>query len=140
MARLRKLFGKRLRELRADKGYNQLYLATLASVSEDFVSLVERGINQPSFETIEALAEALENGRDDDVHVPRTDGGPQTSSGWSGEEGAEVGGEKLITGLTVTTDRLIAPKGPHEAIADVHLVIHVRVENPSSIFAGGRLV
>ena len=60
VARLRKLFGKRLRELRTDKGYNQLYLATLASVSEDFVSLVERGINQPSFETIEALAEALE--------------------------------------------------------------------------------
>ena len=60
MARLRKLFGKRLRELRTDKGYNQLYLATLASVSEDFISLVERGINTPSFETIEALAEALE--------------------------------------------------------------------------------
>jgi transcriptional regulator with XRE-family HTH domain len=60
VARLRKLFGKRLRELRTDKGYNQLYLATLASVSEDFISLVERGISQPSFETIEALAEALE--------------------------------------------------------------------------------
>jgi transcriptional regulator with XRE-family HTH domain len=29
-------------------------------VSEDFLSLVERGINQPSFETIEALATALE--------------------------------------------------------------------------------
>src|SRR6185503_7180561 len=57
---LRKLFGKRLRELRTDKGYNQLYLATLASVSEDFTSLVERGINTLSFETIESLAEALE--------------------------------------------------------------------------------
>jgi transcriptional regulator with XRE-family HTH domain len=60
VARLRKLFGKRLRELRTEKGYNQLYLATLASVSEDFISLLERGINTPSFETIEALAEALE--------------------------------------------------------------------------------
>jgi len=60
VARLRKLFGKRLRELRADRGYNQLYLATLASVSEDFISLIERGISQPSFETIEALAESLE--------------------------------------------------------------------------------
>jgi transcriptional regulator with XRE-family HTH domain len=29
-------------------------------VSEDFISLVERGINTPSFETIEALAAALE--------------------------------------------------------------------------------
>src|SRR5213082_3200246 len=60
MASSRKLFGKRLRHLRTEKGFNQLYLATLASVSEDFISLVERGINTPSFETIEALAEALE--------------------------------------------------------------------------------
>src|SRR6185369_17149929 len=60
VASLRKLFGKRLRELRTEKGFNQLYLATLAGVSEDFISLVERGINTPSFETIEALAAALE--------------------------------------------------------------------------------
>ena len=46
--------------LRVQKGYNQLYLATLASVSEDFLSLIERGISAPSFETIEALASALE--------------------------------------------------------------------------------
>jgi transcriptional regulator with XRE-family HTH domain len=57
---LRKLFGKRLRELRVEKGFNQLFLATLASVSEDFLSLVERGINAPSFDTIEELAAALE--------------------------------------------------------------------------------
>ena len=42
-----------------EKGFNQLYLGTLAGVSEDFISQVERGINQPSFETIEALAAAL---------------------------------------------------------------------------------
>jgi len=60
VASLRKLFGKRLRELRTEKRFNQLYLATLAGVSEDFISLVERGINTPSFETIEALASALE--------------------------------------------------------------------------------
>src|ERR1041385_71302 len=60
VASLRKLFGKRLRELRTEKGFNQLYLGTLAGVSEDFISLVERGINTPSFETIEALADALE--------------------------------------------------------------------------------
>jgi transcriptional regulator with XRE-family HTH domain len=60
VASLRKLFGKRLRELRTDKGFNQLYLGTLAGVSEDFISFVERGINTPSFETIESLASALE--------------------------------------------------------------------------------
>ncbi|MBS1858312.1 MAG: helix-turn-helix transcriptional regulator [Acidobacteria bacterium] len=60
MKSLRELFGKRLRELRTEKGYNQLYLATLASVSEDFLSMVERGITAPSFDTIEALATALD--------------------------------------------------------------------------------
>jgi transcriptional regulator with XRE-family HTH domain len=60
VASLRKLFGKRLREFRTEKGYNQLYLATLVGVSEDFISLVERGINTPSFENIEAIAAALE--------------------------------------------------------------------------------
>src|SRR4051812_47484453 len=60
VANLRKLFGKRLRELRVEKGYNQLYLATLVGVSEDFISLVERGINTPSFENIEAIAAALD--------------------------------------------------------------------------------
>ena len=59
---LRKQFGKRLRTLRTEKGFNQLYLGELAGVSEDFISLVERGINTPSFETIEALAAALETG------------------------------------------------------------------------------
>jgi transcriptional regulator with XRE-family HTH domain len=57
---LRQRFGKRLRELRVQKGFNQLYLAELSDTSEDFISLVERGINAPSFETIEALASALE--------------------------------------------------------------------------------
>jgi transcriptional regulator with XRE-family HTH domain len=49
VASLRKLFGKHLRELRTEKGFNQLYLGELAGVSEDFISLVERGINTPSF-------------------------------------------------------------------------------------------
>src|SRR5437868_15495856 len=60
VATLRKLFGKRLRDLRTEKGFNQLYLGTLAGASEDFISLVERGINTPSFETTEALAAPLE--------------------------------------------------------------------------------
>jgi hypothetical protein len=43
-----------------------------------------------------------------------------------------------LGGLAIdSTDR---PESPYEAIADVHLVIHVQVENPSAIFAGGRLV
>ena len=60
MGSLRQRFGKRLRQLRVEKGFNQLYLAELSDTSEDFISLVERGINAPSFETIEALASALD--------------------------------------------------------------------------------
>jgi transcriptional regulator with XRE-family HTH domain len=60
LATLRKRFGRRLKALRREKGFNQLYLATLASMSEDFLSEIERGKSAPSFETIEALASALE--------------------------------------------------------------------------------
>ena len=46
--------------MRVQKGFNQMYLAQLSNTTEDSISLVERGINAPSFETLEALASALE--------------------------------------------------------------------------------
>lgn len=48
--------------------------------------------------------------------------------------------DRLITRISVTTDRLIVPKGPTEDVNDVMLVIHVTVVNPSALFAGGRLI
>jgi hypothetical protein len=48
--------------------------------------------------------------------------------------------DQLITGLTVTTDRLMTPLTPQDRINDVCLIIHVTVVNPSAIFAGNRLV
>jgi hypothetical protein len=48
--------------------------------------------------------------------------------------------DRLVTRISVTTDRLIVPKQADENINDVLLVIQVTVVNPSSIFAGGRLV
>jgi hypothetical protein len=48
--------------------------------------------------------------------------------------------DKLITSVTVTTDRLIIPQRTDEDIADVLLVIHVTMVNPSAVFAGNRLV
>ena len=48
--------------------------------------------------------------------------------------------DKLITSVSITTDRLIVPQRTDENINDVILVIHVAVVNPSQIFAGGRLV
>ena len=59
MASLRVQFGKRLRRLRLARDMTQEQFAEAASVSVDFLSLVERGINSPSFETLERFAKAL---------------------------------------------------------------------------------
>jgi hypothetical protein len=48
--------------------------------------------------------------------------------------------DSLITNVSVTTDRLITPRGADENIHDVILVIHVTVVNPSALFTAGRLV
>jgi len=48
--------------------------------------------------------------------------------------------DKLISAVTVTTDRLVTPLAPNEERNNVCLVIHVTVINPSAIFAGNRLV
>ena len=58
--KLRVQFGKKLRDLRKQRGITQEQLAEAASISVDFLSLVERGINAPSFETLEKLACALD--------------------------------------------------------------------------------
>ena len=48
--------------------------------------------------------------------------------------------DRLITSVSVTTDRLIIPKKSDESINDVLLVIHVTMVNPSSVFARDRVV
>lgn len=48
--------------------------------------------------------------------------------------------DRLVSRVSVTTDRLIEPLRVGEAQDDVFLVIHVTVVNPLAIFAGGRLV
>ena len=60
MRHLKTQFGKRLRDLRKQKGMTQEQLAEEALVSVDFLSLIERGINAPSFDTLEKLAIALD--------------------------------------------------------------------------------
>lgn len=60
MKKLRVQFGRKLRALRKQRGITQEQLAEAASISVDFLSLVERGINAPSFETLEKLACALD--------------------------------------------------------------------------------
>jgi transcriptional regulator with XRE-family HTH domain len=60
MSDLKIRFGKRLRKLRRNMDLTQEQLAERCGVSADFISQVERGVNSPSFETIQKLAEILE--------------------------------------------------------------------------------
>jgi transcriptional regulator with XRE-family HTH domain len=59
MGDLRKKFGRRLRSLRRQLDLTQEDFAELTDVSVDFISLVERGINAPSFESLERFAAVL---------------------------------------------------------------------------------
>ena len=59
MATLRKRFGERLRELRAQRRMTQERFAETMDISVDFLSLMERGISAPSFETIERISKRL---------------------------------------------------------------------------------
>ena len=60
MGDLRKNFGEHLRSLRTQRQMTQEQFAEFIGISVDFLSLIERGINAPSFETIEQIALRLE--------------------------------------------------------------------------------
>lgn len=59
MSELRTKFGRRLRHLRRDKDLTQEQLAEAVGISVEFLSNIERGINAPSFDTLEKLAGIL---------------------------------------------------------------------------------
>ena len=59
MPPLRKDFGNRLRTIRQERKLPQERFAELVGISVDFLSLIERGINAPSFETLEQMAKRL---------------------------------------------------------------------------------
>jgi len=52
-------FGQVLRALRRDAGLSQEQLAFAAEIERNFVSLIERGVNQPTIRVIFKLANAL---------------------------------------------------------------------------------
>jgi len=60
MSTLRIRFGRRLRQLRRQKDLTQEQLAEAVGISVEFLSNIERGINAPSFETLEKLATVLQ--------------------------------------------------------------------------------
>jgi transcriptional regulator with XRE-family HTH domain len=59
VATLRKKFGARLRAIRAQRKMTQEQFAEALDISVDFLSLIERGISAPSFETLERIARRL---------------------------------------------------------------------------------
>ena len=59
MATLRKKFGQRLRQIRLGRRMTQERFAETLDISVDFLSLIERGRNAPSFETLDKIAKRL---------------------------------------------------------------------------------
>lgn len=59
MPSLRTQFGRRLRRLRLARDITQERLAEHIGISVTFLGLIERGVNAPSFETIEQIARVL---------------------------------------------------------------------------------
>jgi transcriptional regulator with XRE-family HTH domain len=59
VATLRKQFGTRLRQIRAQRRMTQERFAETLNLSVDFLSLVERGISAPSFKTLEKISKRL---------------------------------------------------------------------------------
>ena len=59
VATLRKRFGERLRQIRLKRRMRQERFAEMLDISVDFLSLIERGRNAPSFETLDKMAKRL---------------------------------------------------------------------------------
>jgi transcriptional regulator with XRE-family HTH domain len=57
---LRRQFGIRLKAIRLKRKLTQEQFAELVGISVDFLSLIERGINAPSFEVLERMADKLD--------------------------------------------------------------------------------
>ena len=57
---LRRQFGIRLKALRLERELTQERFAELVGISVDFLSLIERGINAPSFEVLEQMGKRLD--------------------------------------------------------------------------------
>ncbi len=59
MATIEQKLGKRIAQLRQRAGLTQAQLAERSDYSEDFIGLVERGINAPSVGGLDRIARAM---------------------------------------------------------------------------------
>jgi transcriptional regulator with XRE-family HTH domain len=53
------VFGKRVRELRKERGLSQVELAAKVGIDRSYMGFLERGERNPSLEVIAKIAEAL---------------------------------------------------------------------------------
>jgi transcriptional regulator with XRE-family HTH domain len=60
MCSLKSQFGLRLKSIRTSRKLTQEKFAEVIGISVDFLSLIERGINAPSFGRIEQIAQRLD--------------------------------------------------------------------------------
>ena len=60
MSGLRRGFARRLKALRIERSLTQQELAQRSSLSTSFVSNMERGLNGPSFQSLQRIADALD--------------------------------------------------------------------------------
>jgi len=60
MNKLKIQFGRKLKDIRKQKNLTQEQLAETVGVSAEFISNIERGINAPSFKTLENLSRKLD--------------------------------------------------------------------------------
>ena len=59
MTSLHKQFGQRVRQIRDEMDKTQEEFAEMAGMSVDFLSLIERGRNAPSFKKLELMIKGL---------------------------------------------------------------------------------
>lgn len=59
VATLREKFGEHLRQIRLKRRMSQERFAEMLDISVDFLSLIERGRNAPSFETLDQMSKRL---------------------------------------------------------------------------------
>jgi transcriptional regulator with XRE-family HTH domain len=59
LGNLKKQFGLRVRQIRDESAKTQEEFAELVGISVDFLSLIERGRNAPSFKKLERMARGL---------------------------------------------------------------------------------
>lgn len=57
--KVKKAFGKALREVRKRRGLSQLDVSTASDLDRAYLSELERGLKNPSLETIFRLADAM---------------------------------------------------------------------------------